>query len=599
MKQLKNLSLFKITFTIIINIFFYNPILMILSLIYLLIEFKFKTFLIVFLFIVISLSNSIKTDFVKYGFVDEINSSYIVIDKVLYKTKVYTNSEFEIGQFVKTNDYEVNVDEDNLKHNYRFNSFEDPIIIKSNTLRSLIYKRIDNIDKNVNVYLKNIIYNLYDYQNDIYYLGYGFSFYYLLLDIKRKNKIYVISTLFLYVLLFRFDIKFYLILIDLICENLKVKGINKLSIKIIIICLINKYLLFNNSILLSLLFSYIYLNDFKDKSLIMLIQSLFFNEIQLGISLIYKYYVKFRELLFIFSLFVVVIPILGESYLNIIELSAKLINLMSFSIRGKITYFGIIIYLFIIKILKINNSYVKYLIILFLLIPSINNPIRHINFIDVGQGDATLIMDCFGTNKILIDTGSKYNYHKLKAQLYKEGIYTINYLIISHEDEDHSGNIENLKRDFKIKNIITKGENIYLNNIKLDYLYLGEFDNPNDNSLVYLLSIDNRKVLFTGDISKKVENLIIKKYAIKDLDILKIGHHGSNTSSSSYFIGNVNPTFTTISTNGKYNHPHFETLNTLDSYKLDYIITKEEGCIKFYLTTFLDLCITNKRVEVF
>ena len=67
------------------------------------------------------------------------------------------------------------------------------------------------------------------------------------------------------------------------------------------------------------------------------------------------------------------------------------------------------------------------------------------------QGNATYINYPLDTGHILIDTGSGYNYHKLKKELFKRGIYNLDYVIISHEDEDHSGNLNNLLKDFRVK----------------------------------------------------------------------------------------------------------------------------------------------------
>lgn len=210
---------------------------------------------------------------------------------------------------------------------------------------------------------------------------------------------------------------------------------------------------------------------------------------------------------------------------------------------------------------------------------TLNNPIKHVTFIDVGQGDATLISNL--NYKILIDTGSAYNYHKLKKTLYEEGVYTLDYLLISHNDEDHCGNVDNLMRDFKIEKIVYDKYDIAYKDLYFNCLDVGIFDNDNDNSVVYYLDINDYSFLFTGDISKNVERLIVNRYAIDKVNFLKVSHHGSATGTSSYFVGKILPDYAIISTNGKYNHPHKETLDTLNSYLVDVLITKELGNIKF------------------
>ena len=226
----------------------------------------------------------------------------------------------------------------------------------------------------------------------------------------------------------------------------------------------------------------------------------------------------------------------------------------------------------------IKKDYQLYLLLLMCLL-TLNNPIKHVTFIDVGQGDATLISNL--NYKILIDTGSAYNYHKLKKTLYEEGVYTLDYLLISHNDEDHCGNVDNLMRDFKIKKIVYDKYDIAYKDLYFNCLDVGIFDNDNDNSVVYYLDINDYSFLFTGDISKNVESLIVNRYAIDKVNCLKVSHHGSTTGTSSYFVGKILPDYAIISTNGKYNHPHKETLDTLNSYLVDTLITKELGNIKF------------------
>ena len=562
-------------------------------------NFKKKTVIVVLLFLICLISDINKKDLISYGIVEDTSSSYIIVQKYLYKVKVFTKEKYETGSIVYIQGYKTE-DTDLLKYNIRFICYDSPKLISINTPLHYINKKINSVDSEYSNYLKKIILNTYDYENELDFVGYGFSFYMLLMFIKRKNKLICLITLIIYILLFRFDIKFYLIIIGYLSDKLKLNRIQSILLKILILLFINRYLILNNSILISLLFSFVYLKDKKDKSMIMLIQSIFFNQISLGLTLFYNIYFFIRILLFLVSIVVLICPVLlGSVYLKLINISSIILKILNFGLRGRITVFGIIVFWLIKTIFKIKSNCLKCILLFLLVLVPINNPLKHINFIDIGQGNATLIHGSFGKYNILIDTGSKYNYSKLKNTLYGEGIYKIDYLIVSHEDEDHSGNVENLKKDFKIEEIIYDGKDIDLDEAYLKYLYLGKYDNDNDNSLVYLLNIDNRQALLPGDASKKVENIIVNKYDVRNIDILDIGHHGSNTSSSSYFIGNLNPEYTVISTNGKYGHPHEETINTLNSYKLDYLITKNEGNIKFYFTDFIDLCITSKRVEIF
>ena len=116
---------------------------------------------------------------------------------------------------------------------------------------------------------------------------------------------------------------------------------------------------------------------------------------------------------------------------------------------------------------------------------------------------------------------------------------------------------------------------------KLYFLQTKEFDNENDNSNVIYTEIDNHKFLFMGDSGVEVEQDLIEKYNLQDIDVLKVGHHGSKTSSSKYFIDSINPKYSLISVgkNNRYGHPNKEVLdNVKDSkiYRID-----QDGSIMF------------------
>lgn len=262
-------------------------------------------------------------------------------------------------------------------------------------------------------------------------------------------------------------------------------------------------------------------------------------------------------------------------------------NGVHLSIRGSLNVISIIILSGIFS--KRRNQLIELIIIILVATSPLNNPYFHISYIDVGQGNATLIRNPFNGKCVLIDTGSSFNYSKLKSYLYSESIYVIDKLIITHNDTDHNGNIDNLSEDFKVLEIITDGTDIDLDKIKLRYYFVDEYDNDNDNSLIYTLEADGYRFLFTGDISSKVERDFINKYAPFKCDFFLASHHGSNTGNNEYFVSYIMPRYTIISTSGMYNHPSIETINTLESYKVKYYTTKEYGTIRIDLSRYLDL----------
>ena len=120
-----------------------------------------------------------------------------------------------------------------------------------------------------------------------------------------------------------------------------------------------------------------------------------------------------------------------------------------------------------------------------------------------------------------------------------------------------------------------------IDNNKLYFLQTKEYDNENDNSNVIYAELNGYKFMFMGDAGVEKEKDILDKYNISDIDVLKVGHHGSKTSSSEDFINEMNPEYSVISVgkNNKYGHPNKEVLNVLDNSKI--YRTDENGSIMF------------------
>ncbi len=118
---------------------------------------------------------------------------------------------------------------------------------------------------------------------------------------------------------------------------------------------------------------------------------------------------------------------------------------------------------------------------------------------------------------------------------------------------------------------------------KLEFLNTGIYDNENDNSNVIYIKLNNYKFLFMGDASSVREKDILDKYDIYDVDVFKVGHHGSKTSSSKNFINEIDPKYSIISVgkNNRYGHPNKEVLNNLDNSKI--YRTDQDGSIMFKL----------------
>lgn len=546
MQSLKNILLFRLTIIFFLNIYFKNIFIFLISILLLFILDK-KESLILIVLLAISL---IHLNLPTIGYVSRVKDDIAIINNT-----EFTNLDYSVGDFV----------------------FKDNVF--KNTPYKMSLNHLKSFDNDVSNLFKKILFNDFVSDNDlIFNIGYGFGLYFLLRKIFDKNKYLSLLLLFIYSIFFDFELKLLFLIIDFILSFFEVDNINNLSIKIIVITLIDINLFLNYSILLTLIYSFIYKsNYYNSKFLIGLVQSFFFGQVNILSCLVYNWYLNIRIFIFIISLLSFVCPLLLPIYLLVMKVLSCIIYIFLISIRGKISIITLMI-LLIGYLFGIKKDYQLYLLLLMCLL-TLNNPIKHVTFIDVGQGDAALISNL--NYKILIDTGSAYNYHKLKKTLYEEGVYTLDYLLISHNDEDHCGNVDNLLNDFKVKNIVYEKGDIAYKDLYFNCLDVGIFDNDNDNSVVYYLDINDYSFLFTGDISKNVERLIVNRHAIDKVNCLKVSHHGSTTGTSSYFVGKILPDYAIISTNGKYNHPHKETLDTLNSYLVDILITKELGNIKF------------------
>ena len=282
------------------------------------------------------------------------------------------------------------------------------------------------------------------------------------------------------------------------------------------------------------------------------------------------------------------------------------------------------IILFILLLLAKNNKKYLYVILIILGLVKVSpilNSNYEIYFLDINQGDSIVIITPHKNDVIMIDTGGKVTYEEEDWKkgnktynlsdntikfLKSKGITKIDYLITTHGDYDHLGEAQNIVNKLSVKNVIFNNDSYnelelelidvlnakniaYYQNIKTlnitnntlyflnDYLY----DNENDNSNVIYLSIYDKNFLFMGDAGEKAEEDLINKYNLENITVLKVGHHGSKTSSSKNFIDYINPLLSIISVgrNNRYNHPSTEVLDNLSNriiYRTDI-----DGTIKF------------------
>lgn len=232
-------------------------------------------------------------------------------------------------------------------------------------------------------------------------------------------------------------------------------------------------------------------------------------------------------------------------------------------------------------------------------------------FFDIGQGDSILINQRFGQT-ILIDGGPPDENLYLKELLYKNGIGNIDDVIISHAHSDHLGGILDIANDIRFKNVyfkspnqddklfrrlirtasfgsttaLDRGDTLMLGDISFEIYGVSTGDNLNNNSLVAVANIFDTKLLLTGDIEESAELILIKNKELYDIDIMKVPHHGSQTSSTLEFLELTKPEVAVACLDRNYyGHPSLEVVNRYLENESKFYRT-DNGCVKVTILPF-------------
>lgn len=233
-----------------------------------------------------------------------------------------------------------------------------------------------------------------------------------------------------------------------------------------------------------------------------------------------------------------------------------------------------------------------------------------VNVLDVGQGDSIFIVLPNGET-MLIDAGNQSNAEEICSFIKDCGIESITYLVATHPHSDHIGGMAEVIKSLDIKNVYmpkvshttvtfenlldtiaekgliiqtAKAGKILFDNggLKAEFIAPNKdsYTNLNNYSAVIKLSYNGKTFLFMGDAERESESEILANGFDLSADVIKVGHHGSNTASTKSFIKAVNPSVAVISVGkNSYGHPHAAAITTLNEFNADIWRTDEKGTV--------------------
>ena len=441
---------------------------------------------------------------------------------------------------------------------------------------------------------------------------------------ESKSRIFSFLILLPYFIINIFELSVLRIFLLNLGKTINVSFFNKKYTYLDVVCVVGIFILLlnpYNAMSLSFILgfgmslTYILLLNFSNKKLTTtacrkgLLISLFLIPIQLNFNksfnlLTFLYQIVLIPLMnciFIFSIVSLYLgynPLLDILLFPIVQIFKGLANLKfvlyhdSLPLELLIIYY-LLFYVFIYVLEKEINLFNKKITGVFCLtvviglLPYKNIYEKSVNFINVGQGDSILIRD--RNTNVLIDTGGlKYkdlatssliNYFK------KKEVYKLDVVIITHNDFDHNGALNSLITYFPVKQVLTSYDEFpyKIGNLLFENFNIYNFSDSNDRSLVLMLNFYGNKFLFMGDASKDVEEVIMKDFNV-DADYIKLGHHGSKSSTGEEFIRAVSPKEAIISCglNNYYGHPNKEVLDILEKEDIKIRRTDLEGTISYY-----------------
>lgn len=536
----------------------------------------------------------------------EIKQSYYVAKNQRIRVLVQSDLDLNFKDQIQVNSLEPIHTDDNFtlfsftKYNASKNVFyktrDVRLIKKSTSLKSKLYAYIAS-QKNSKVLL-SLYYGIHEDTIDEIYtmLGYGYiSAYFIVFNLLKKkyeDKKIRISLLILSILFGSFFV-FTLSLTRFILYQISYLFFKSKSDQIgfTILCFSILYptqvlsISFVLPILLQLV-SY-FCTDYKwivQKMVLISVLFIYFKKVDIVSFLLFNLLRKFYGCVFLLGMFIPDFVTLKIPSLTI-HYAPQYIFILAF----------IAVYIQCLKHFKW-----KYMILF--LLPFLEvfcNPFFQVYTLNIGQGDCSVIVEPFYKSVVMIDCGQSLYRDNVERIIFpfleNKNIHTIDTLILTHDDFDHSGGYDRLKEKVKIKKVIKDSKDKV--NVKYPfYLLLQErkAKDENDSSIISYFTYDHLNYLFMGDASKEIEKQLMDAYDLK-ADVIKVGHHGSNTSSDAAFLDSLDCKIALISAGykNKYDHPSTETLKTLDHLHIHTFCTSTDGSIAIYSLHHFAFVVTN------
>lgn len=388
---------------------------------------------------------------------------------------------------------------------------------------------------------------------------------------------------------------------------------DQLGISMLCILVLAPYMCTELSFVLPVLFRLVFLFNTQKVSkgiisfLVMIpLQLLYFHECNPIQIMIFRFIRIGYGCMYILALMMVIIPMPTISIYKVITILSYIENI-GFTVYGAASILWVCGWFYCVFAF-ISYKHLRYIhyflgfIIFFFISPYIN-PFAQVYILDVGQGDCAIIITPFRKEVIMIDVmGHKTRNipeESIIPFLYAKKITHIDTLIITHHDLDHNGGLEQLQEKIAIEQIIdtkelAKSEDIsWMKFLLLDY----QGEDENENSIVTFFQLYNLRFLFMGDLSTQGEQVLLTQYPELKADVLKVGHHGSKTSSSLTFLHKINPMLAFISSgrNNYYQHPHPEVLERLQQECILTLNTADKGGLSMYICPYVSIISTARH----